>query len=345
MKACLLIALFVLTAGLSAEATPQYTITNLQASRARGINDRGQVICLDNNDSFIWDSTSGKRKLATLPPSFPHSTAMHVNNLGDAAGELSNGYGWTGVIWRRDGSLVQVLPGSENSIVCDINDSGAAAGIRYGTGSQCQAFLYDGSSMTNLPTLGGVWSMAQSINNSGQIAGDATNHQGKDHAVLWNAGQPLDLGTLGGSTSWATGIGDDGRVVGMSESANGYWYGFLWQSGQQMVNLGTLPGYRESDAEAVNSRGEVVGRAMGPGNRAFIWSNGGMYDLNDLIPANSGWVLQSARDINESGQIIGYGTFNGVDEAFLLTPVPEPSSMFVLLCGLGGLGAMLRRRT
>ena len=45
---------------------------------------------------------------------------------------------------------------------------------------------------------------------------------------------------------------------------------------------------------------------------------GGLRDLNDLIPPNSGWVLKEARDINNSGDIVGYGSINGVNHAFLL---------------------------
>ena len=45
-----------------------------------------------------------------------------------------------------------------------------------------------------------------------------------------------------------------------------------------------------------------------------------MQDLNALIPANSGWVLQSANAINSAGQITGDGLYKGQDQAFLLTP-------------------------
>jgi len=42
--------------------------------------------------------------------------------------------------------------------------------------------------------------------------------------------------------------------------------------------------------------------------------------LNNLIPANSGWVLGRAVDINDAGQIVGNGFKNGQPKAFLLTP-------------------------
>jgi hypothetical protein len=46
-----------------------------------------------------------------------------------------------------------------------------------------------------------------------------------------------------------------------------------------------------------------------------------MTDLNDLVPANSGWVLEAAHAINDNGQIAGSGTLNGQTRAFLLTKI------------------------
>ena len=45
-----------------------------------------------------------------------------------------------------------------------------------------------------------------------------------------------------------------------------------------------------------------------------------MYDLNNLMPAGSGWVLEHATAINTSGQIVGVGRLNGQTRAFLATP-------------------------
>ena len=45
-----------------------------------------------------------------------------------------------------------------------------------------------------------------------------------------------------------------------------------------------------------------------------------MTDLNSLIPAGSGWVLEAAKAINNAGQIAGFGMINGAEHAFLLSP-------------------------
>ena len=37
----------------------------------------------------------------------------------------------------------------------------------------------------------------------------------------------------------------------------------------------------------------------------FLWDGATMTDVNDLLPANSRWVLNSADAINNNGQIAG----------------------------------------
>lgn len=52
-----------------------------------------------------------------------------------------------------------------------------------------------------------------------------------------------------------------------------------------------------------------------------------MIDLNSLIAVGSPWTLYEADGINDAGQITGIGNIGGHNHAFLLTPVPEPSSV------------------
>ena len=87
-------------------------------------------------------------------------------------------------------------------------------------------------------------------------------------------------------------------------------------------DLGTLPGGFESFALGINDSGQVVGWATTSSgeDHAFLYSNAQMQDLNSLIPAGSGWILQEAYGINTSGQIVGSGVINGQTRAFLATP-------------------------
>ena len=57
-----------------------------------------------------------------------------------------------------------------------------------------------------------------------------------------------------------------------------------------------------------------------------------MGDLNNDIRSDSGWTLEDALGINDTGQIVGYGTNpSGQMDAFVLTPIPEPGLLALLL--------------
>jgi probable HAF family extracellular repeat protein len=142
-------------------------------------------------------------------------------------------------------------------------------------------------------------------------------------AVLWEGEGVTDLGTLGGVFGLAKGINDRGQVVGSSSLASGEEHAFLWGTGV-MTDLGTLGG-DFSLANRINHRGEVVGlsRTSDGELHAVVWRNSIAIDLNTLIPADSGWVLVEATDINRGGEIVGVGTINGDTRAFFLTPAEE----------------------
>ncbi len=87
-----------------------------------------------------------------------------------------------------------------------------------------------------------------------------------------------------------------------------------------MQDLGALT-FTHSIAYDINDKGQVVGALQtGQNSHAFVWANGQMQDLNNLIPSDSGWVLSEARAINNKGRIVGFGTINGQTRAFLLKP-------------------------
>ena len=96
---------------------------------------------------------------------------------------------------------------------------------------------------------------------------------------------------------------------------------FLYQAGR-LTDLGILPGGTQSYAYAINNLGQAVGASdsSAGAQRAVLFERGVLRDLNGLIPASAGWLLTEAKDINDSGQIVGTGIFEGQVRAFLLTP-------------------------
>jgi probable HAF family extracellular repeat protein len=314
-----------------------YTVTNLGSlgglsggvtSAANGISDNGLV--------------TGVAYVGTTAHVFLYDGVMHdlgpgvgngINHSGQVTGNTSDS---GGDIFFYDGAMHDLGPGTG----AGINNSGQVTGAAAPGG----AFIYDGTMHLLSPSTFG----ATAINNSGKVVGqfgvvDAIfPSQFGMHAFLYD-GTLHDIGTPGGanildpfgdysytayeSIAWA--ISSDGKVVGYDSGVNG---GFLY-SGGAVSGIGAIY------PTGVNSSGQVVGK------EALLYTSAhGIQNLNSLIDPLSGWTLQSATAINDAGQIVGSGLFHGVTQAFLLTPVPEPSTIVLAPLGCVLLLANLRRR-
>ena len=193
--------------------------------------------------------------------------------------------------------------------------------------------------MHDLGTFGGIDSFAYGINASGKATGYATTSgNGSIHAFLYD-GTMHDLGTLGGNASSGYAMNASGNITGSSTVAGTPLSHAFFYDGT-MHDLGMLGGLN-SYGRGINASGQIVGDSEiggDPIQHAFIHDAvHGMVDLNTLINPANGWNLVLANAINDSGQITGYGTIQGATHGFLLTPVPEPSTLVLATFGFTGL--------
>jgi len=215
-----------------------------------------------------------------------------------------------------------------------INQKGVIAGWSQALSAD-RAAIWDDTGVHDLGTLGGgTYSYALGINRDGVAVGysETSTEFATEHAVYWGADrQPVDLGTLGGRNSVAFAINDGGTIVGMSDTlAKNMFHAVRWD-GLVAVDLGALGGRKQrSMAYSINKSGVVVGGSQDSASNfhATVWTGSGMIDLNDHLDAATkaeGWVLEYARGINASGQIVcnGRNPQTGDRRAFLASPIVD----------------------
>jgi probable HAF family extracellular repeat protein len=327
--------------------TASYSIIDLgtlggAVSQAFNINNSGQVVGSSPlttdvyTRAFFWEN-GVMTNLITLNSS--HSGAKGINNSAKVVGYVSilvpgRGEIPKAFLWQKGiASTLTLL--EDFSFANSINDAGQIVGRSFSDNGINNACLWQGGVRTDLGTLGGRFSEALDINKSAQVVGfSRINDDTTRHAFVWENGVMKDLNTLIPANSGLVlieshSINDVGQIVGYSRlnDINGPSRGFVWQNGV-VTNLGTLGG-DSSSARSINNFGKIVGNSTidntnSPTSlRPFLWENGVMKDLNTLIPANSGWFLDSAHSINENGQIVGQGIINGQNHAFLATPIAQ----------------------
>jgi probable HAF family extracellular repeat protein len=285
------------------------------------------------------------------------ASGLAETSMSDPNGEDFCGFGThvicLGFVWR-DGVMTP-LPtlGGNNAEAGQINNLGEVAGNAENStpDSTCgpaaapqklqeKPVFWKNGEIKELPTFPGDpdgWAFG--INDDGQVAGasgacsainpDSGVYILSRHALLWDKGTVTDLGNLGGTGAGGPGnyaleLNNQGQVVGVSDlKGDTYSHAFLWTRETGMQDLGTLPSDVNSAGLGINERGDVVGVSLdASGNpRAFLRENGGMTDLNTLIPVDSPLYLLAAHGINSLGEIVGFGaTSTGDIHAFRAIP-------------------------
>jgi probable HAF family extracellular repeat protein len=188
-----------------------------------------------------------------------------------------------------------------------------------------------------LPGSGDTVTAATALNDFGQVVGisgicdQAVGRFSAIHSMLWDHGRPIEIGDFGG-VAWNTpmAINQRGDVVGFanaSEADGGNLNprAFLWTRSQGLRNLGAVLGDVTSQATGINEWRQVVGQSCDADDncRGFLWQNGEMTDLQDLVIGDYDDVITTANDIDDLGRITGqaFDPDTGQFFAFLARPV------------------------
>src|SRR5436309_8468380 len=261
------------------------------------------------NLGFVWQNN----QMRGLPP-FPggnNGFATGANNLGQVVGWAENGFHDPNCCCTQ---VLQFRPA-----VWDL-----------GSGDQ----IHD------LPLISGDSSgAATAINDNGQIVGisgicdQAVGRHTAKHAVLWENGGVTDLGNLG--AEWwntPTAINQRGDIVGFAGDPafveGDIVHAFMWTKEDGIRQLKPLPRrtppHVDSEAYGINEARQVVGISCDADFVdccAVVWNHGNTpTDLNDFR-GSYGARLESAKDINDNGEITGRAIDTaGVRTAYLAEP-------------------------
>jgi hypothetical protein len=375
MKASVLMA--AVLGGLvstAAWAAPSYSVLDFGAnSGVSDINNLGQVVgALGSPQTsggqwigFEWSAAGGMQTFPGQPGYVPSALndvgqVLFVHNYTDPNDPMQNLYATQ--VRNADGSTTPLPapPSYYNAgfIGSSINNAGQVSGLGLRQfsnedTSQSEGFFWTpGQGLTALPPQStDPWEQttAMKINDAGQVLwmrsrrDDNTSFLDYQIPVLHTAdGQDLQLPfpvpSQGGFPD-ARGLNNQGVVAG-------WLYGtgsFLWT---QAAGLRYIGG-DNTRAVGINDQGTVLGTVDG---QAALWTEaGGWQPLAKMMSPSDAKLLASVgywqlQDINNLGQIIIDANIDGTQHALLLTPVPEPATLTLMLGGVGFVGWRARRK-
>lgn len=332
-----------------------YMITDLGTlgggtSHATDINNNGQIIgyshneALDNHErAFMWERGVMK-ELGSM--GYERSEAASINDKGQIVGRVyDRKYGGEvvghGFIWQ-DGRMTGLgkLDGHP-AIPHAVNNRDQVVGSLDENRDDSLGFIRENGKTRRFDAVGGKYLLPVGISDNGHVIANLALHVSDgliSRSYIVRNGGHTELTVSGAESVSVRAINNRGEVVG---AAGGPWFrigkAFLWRNGKSLL-LGSLRGDRGGATPwDISNDGVVVGSSEVSGRppsyagyesrvtryfvEAFIWEKGEIRNLNDLIPAHSGWYLCLATAINDRGQIVGNGLRGRESHAFLLTPI------------------------
>jgi probable HAF family extracellular repeat protein len=259
-------------------------ISGIRGSAGNAINNNGQVVGTTSEElltgfgaghAFIYNYSDGTEVDINDRMSGQQSDGLAINSAGDITGFVSTG---------------TCSPGSSNPACL----------------APFHAFIYQGSGLVDIGTLGGTYSEGTGINDQNEIAGvSSVTGSTLNHLFLYAKGHMSDLGTVAGQSIVNALINDRGEIAGSATGSN-----FIFR-GHSFEKIPLAPA-------GLNNRGHIAGSytAANGSSHASLYRDGRLIDLNDLVDPSLTF-LTSANGISDNGKIVAKG-ING--HLYVLTP-------------------------
>ena len=331
---------------------PEYEVTaiiagfecgnHLAAVSPYALNEAGDVVgfvtCSLVQRAFRWTADTGL-ELIPMPPQTSQSRALAISGSKIVGWHVVSGdeFGNLGFLYdfeTDEFTSLGTLPGGNTSEAHGINSTGEIVGF-WGdvvNGPFPLAFIWRNGKMSDIhPDFGTSRSVPSDINSKSAATGWMGSSPLTDaRAFIWDEGKITELPPIpGGFTGegWTINnlqdVAGRGRVID-PRSGDTVKRAFAWIDGQMFV-LGTLQGFPNSTATGINNDRTVVGFAQSTFADAFVWKDGEMAGLDDVIPPGLGLDFSTARGINQAGQIAATAHSDSLDATVgvLLSPINQ----------------------
>lgn len=320
------------------------TLPGLPASRAVAINELGQVAGYSYTPVGEFGAVSGERGWVWRDGSFTEvgipgvgaSGAVvpaGIDESGRVGGLARTATGRVVFLWDDGTAVTAAAPGARIASLA-MNDRGEIVGgwmddfcTRNCAGG---GWIFRDGAVKALGNYGGLRLTPRAINDAGQITGTlyragSGTESGRAFLLESDSAAEVTLPPTSEILSEGNDVEAQGRVFG-HDLAGGVILPFTWRPGGAVTHFAPLRSGFSSKATAGNGRGDAVGTGLCPGCPSpdgvpVLFRDGRPIRIADLfVPGD--WSFDAAADINDRGQVVGYGTHRttGVRGALLLTP-------------------------
>jgi probable HAF family extracellular repeat protein len=319
----LALSLSILAAASAFAAPPKYSATKLPLD-ALAINNSNTVVGVlqvtsNTWQAAVWTATDGVKALGTLGGKY--SEAYAITDTGEIVGQSQTSDRDYHAFLYKNGKMTDLgaLDGGESTAL-SVNSRGVICGYSRTADGDDHAVYWDAKGIHDLGALkGGTQSQAIQISPSSRIVGNSDlGDPDVLHAFIALNGRSRLIFNRD-VESQANGINRNAHITGSFINPDGDEHAY-YDNGVKAADLGTL-GQRLSRGVAINQSNDIVGQTDVTDKeyiRAFVWTGGKMYDLNDLLTAPIANPLDNGVAITNKGWILA--TTTG-DEYFLLKPV------------------------